>query len=346
MHRYLITHLIGLCGACVFLWAGLPLPWLFGPLAGCLLAAVLGLRFQTVPLLSNAMRTILGVAAGASVTVGFITALPGLWDTLILIPIMVAVIGLVGVWYFQRFCGYDFATAYYSAMPGGLQDMLAFGEEAGGNIRAMSLIHATRVLVIVVLLPVILTTLWQVDLGRPPGDMAANFAPSQLLILLICALAGWKIAAAFGMFGATILGPLLLTAAASLAGIVHTRPPAEAIWAAQYFIALGIGVKYVGITAREIRHDITAGLGFSVILLALTTAVVVGVWALGLAPPVETILSLAPGGQAELVVLALIVGADMGFVVVHHLFRIFIVILGAPVLSRVMARLMAPKPVD
>jgi uncharacterized membrane protein AbrB (regulator of aidB expression) len=43
-----------------------------------------------------------------------------------------------------------------------------------------------------------------------------------------------------------------------------------------------------------------------------------------------------PGGQAELVVMALIVGADMGFVVAHHLFRIFIVILGAPILSQIM----------
>ena len=55
------------------------------------------------------------------------------------------------------------------------------------------------------------------------------------------------------MFGASILGPLILTAIASITGILHTRPPVEAIWAAQYFIALGIGVKYVGVTAQEIR---------------------------------------------------------------------------------------------
>lgn len=34
--------------------------------------------------------------------------------------------------------------------------------------------------------------------------------------------------------------------------------------------------------------------------------------------------------------MALIVGADMGFVVAHHLFRIFIIILGAPILARFM----------
>lgn len=342
MRDHIITHVIGFSGAMIFLWLNLPLPWLFGPMSGCLIAALIGVRLCTVKLLSDGMRTILGVAAGATVTMGFILALPGLWATLLLIPIMVAVIGVVGVWYFQRFCGYDFPTAYYAAMPGGLQDMLVFGEEAGGNIRAMSLIHATRVLVIVVLLPIVLVGVWQVDLDRPPGRAALTFGWDQLAILVICALAGWKIAARLGMFGATILGPLILTAMASVSGILTTRPPAEAIWAAQYFIALGIGVKYVGITAREIRHDVVAGLGFSALLMVLTIIVVTMVVAIGVAPPVEAILSLTPGGQAELVVLALIVGADMGFVVAHHLFRIFIVILGAPVL----ARFMRAKPLD
>ena len=70
------------------------------------------------------------------------------------------------------------------------------------------------------------------------------------------------------MFGATILGPLLLTAFASMIEVLQTRPPAEAIWAAQYFIALGIGVKYVGISIEEIRKDIPGGLGSLRILIA------------------------------------------------------------------------------
>jgi len=282
------------------------------------------------------MRTILGVAAGSTVTVSFIAAIPSLWSTLILIPIMVILIGFMGVWYFQKICGYDFPTAYYASMPGGLQDMLAFGEEAGGNIRAMSLIHATRVLVIVVLLPILLISIWQVELDRPPGRLLRYIEINQLIILGICAFAGWKIAISIGMFGATILGPLILTSAASMTGILNSRPPAEAIWAAQYFISLGIGVKYVGITIDEMRRDIVAGLGFCILLLLLTLAVLGLVMKFELAPAVEAILSLAPGGQAELVVMALIAGADMGFVVSHHLLRIFIVILGAPILARIM----------
>ena len=336
MIKHFRTHIICLLGVAIFLWLKLPLPWLFGPLFSCLLAALIGINLYSIKILSDAMRTILGVAVGATVTLSFLLALPGFWNTLIFIPITVILSGIIGVWYFQKLCGYDFPTAYYSSMPGGLQDMLVFGEEAGGNVRAMSLIHATRVLVIIIALPILLTFIWGISLDKPPGDPIRNFEIEQLIILGICGIAGWKIASFLGMFGASILGPLILTAIASITGILHTRPPVEAIWAAQYFIALGIGVKYVGVTAQEIRKDILAGLGFCIFLLVITLSIVSLVINYNLAPAVDAILSMAPGGQAELVVITLIVGADLGFVVAHHLFRIFIVILGAPIMERFM----------
>ena len=118
-----------------------------------------------------------------------------------------------------------------------------------------------------------------------------------------------------------------MAAVFSLSGFLTNRPPAEIIWAAQYFIAIGIGVKYVGISSIEIRLDNLAGLIFSILLLLLTTCVLALVLILKIAEPVEAILSFAPGGQGELVVLAIIVGADLTFVVAHHLLRIFFVIL-------------------
>jgi hypothetical protein len=257
-----------------------------------------------------------------------------MWPTLLMIPVMTSCIGVVGVIYFQRLWGFDFATSYYSAMPGGLQDMLVFGEEAGGDVRALALIHATRVMVIVVALPFLLTWVWDADLSNPPGAPAATIAISQLGLMVFCGLAGWQLAKRAGMFGASILGPLLLAALLALSGILQHRPPAEAIWAAQFFIGMGVGCKYAGVTMAEIRTDVTAGLGFCVILLVLTVIFAETIHLAGLAPPLETVLAFAPGGQAELTVLALIVGADMAFVVAHHVLRIFVVILGAPLFAR------------
>ena len=330
----------GLIGVAVFDWLHLPLPWLLGPIFACLLAALLGVPMKGVALLNDSMRTILGVAVGATFTPAVLATFPSMLSTLLLVPLMVLLIGVIGVPYFRKICGYDFPTAYYSAMPGGLQDMLLFGEEAGGNIRTLSLIHATRVMVIVVALPFILRGIWQADLTNPPGMAAASVPIHELLIMVVCAVVGWRIAKWLGMFGASILGPLILTAGVTLAGGLHFRPPAEAIWAAQFFIGMTIGSKYAGITGEEVRRDLVAGLGFCVILIVLTLIFVEFIYVLGLAPGMEALLAIAPGGQAELTVLALIVGADVAFVVAHHVLRLFAVILGAPIAKR----LFTPDP--
>ena len=332
--RILMTFGIAGIGVALFHLLALPLPWLLGPIFACLFSALIGLRMQGLPLVNEAMRTVLGVAVGATFTPVLLVSMMGMWPTLLMIPLMIVVIGLIGVPYFQRIWGFDFATSYYSTMPGGLQDMLVFGEEAGGNPRSLSLIHATRVLVIVVALPFILQGLWEADLSNPPGVPAANIPALQLLLMVACAIIGWQGAKRIGMFGASILGPLIVAAACALAGLLQHRHPAEAIWAAQFFIGMTVGTKYTGITMTEVRRDLAAGLGFCGILIVLTLIFVEAVYVMGLAPGMEALLAFAPGGQAELTILALIVGADMAFVIAHHVLRIFVVILGAPLFAR------------
>ena len=145
-------------------------------------------------------------------------------------------------------------------------------------------------------------------------------------------------AARVNLFGAAILGPMIFAIAASLAGLLHHRPPAEAILAAQFFIGLGIGARYRGVTAAEVRSVVAAALGFCAILTAISAGFAEVVVGLGFAEPVEAFLSFAPGGQGEMVVLAIVAGADVAFVVTHHLVRLTLVILGAPLVARLARR--------
>jgi hypothetical protein len=64
-----------------------------------------------------------------------------------------------------------------------------------------------------------------------------------------------------GLFGASILGPMILTAALSLGGI---------IWAAHFYIGIAVGVRYTGITWRELRVDVGAGIVYSGLLALIS----------------------------------------------------------------------------
>ncbi|RUS58668.1 AbrB family transcriptional regulator [Pseudorhodobacter sp. E13] len=337
------TLLFAAPGVAVFYLLGLPLPFLFGPMAACLIAALAGAKLRGMGEVSVAARTILGVAVGASITPDLIHQLPLMAASVALIPFYIALIALIGVPFFTRVCGFDRVTAYYAAMPGGLQDMVIFGEAAGGNVRTLSLVHATRVLIIVTLAPILLTQIYGVALNNPIGAPAATIPLQEIALMVVAALVGWKGGERLGLFGASILGPMIVAAVFSLTDLIHMRPPKEAILASQYFIGMGIGVYYVGVTLRELRQVVASGVAFVLLLAVLAALFTELVTLTGLAPPVEGFLAFAPGGQAEMTVLAIVAGADLGFVITHHLTRIILVITGAPLAARLFG-VTKPKP--
>lgn len=331
-----LTLLIGAAGVGVFLLLSLPLPFLLGPLAACLVAGLMGAPLRGSKPVSDASRTVLGVAIGATITPALFAQLPEMAASIALIPLLILVIGLTGYPILRRGFGFDPATAWYGAMPGGLQDMLLFGEEAGGDVRALGLIHATRVLIVVSVLPFFLAGAMGLDLTQVPGVPAATLPPVEILVQIASAAGGWWIALRLRLFGASILGPMIAATALSLSDVLHVRPPAEAIAIAQFFIGLAVGVKYAGLTWHELRRDVAAGVVYT---LAIMVVAALFAWAavdLAGAPLVEALLAFSPGGQAEMVILALVAGADAAFVVAHHIVRLVLVILGAPVAARLL----------
>jgi len=321
-------------GVAVFFALDLPLPFMLGPMFGCLVAALAGAKLQGLGWLATAMRIVLGVAVGTAITPELLNRMPQMAYSVALIPPFILIIGLIGYPWFRKVCGFDHATSYYSAMPGGLQDMLIFGEEAGGSVRTLSLVHATRVLVIVTSAPFLLQAMWGVSLAGPPGASAVDIPLGEMAIMAVAGTLGWLAARAVGLFGAAIIGPLVATALVSLAGLVEHRPPGEALLAAQFVLGLGVGAQYAGVTLGELKRDVLSGLGYCALLALISLGFAEIVVAIGAAPPMEAFLAFAPGGQSEMAILAIVAGADLAYVVTHHLVRLVVVILGAPVVAR------------
>jgi len=330
-----ITLVAALLAGSALNWLNAPLPFLFGSIIACLLLAVLGLPLKGTPLLSTISRTVLGVAIGASITWALLAQFLTLAPTLLIVPVYIMIIALVGMQYFHRVMGYDRVTAYYASMPGALQDMVVFGEEAGGNTRALSLIHATRLLLMVSIAPLVLITVFNATLDNPLGPPTSELPIYHTPLILLVGICGWKIAQRLNVFGASVTGPLLLSIPLSLSGILTERPSQEVIMIAQYFIGVGVGVYYQGITPKEIRRDVLATGGFVLILLAIAAVFTLLASAVSSLNIKELFLAFWPAGQAEIAVLSLAAGANVGIVVAHHLLRVIIIIMGAPMLARV-----------
>ena len=61
------------------------------------------------------------------------------------------------------------------------------------------------------------------------------------------------------------------------------------------------------------------------------------VYLMGINSLLNGILSFAPGGQPEMVMLAILTGADITFVIFHHVLRLVLVMGLTPVLARWLA---------
>ena len=310
-----------------------PLPWMIGPLVGVTIAALSGVPLQGPNTIRPVVIPVLGVMLGSSLTPAIFAAL-GNWATtlVLLIPFLFAAAAASYAIY-RRVGGYDRATAYFCAMPGGLNDMVVMGAGAGGNERKIALAHAARIFVVVVFV----VLFFGLALGVTSGGMARNWValsvltPRDWLILTGCAAIGAPLARFLHLPAAPIFGPMLLSGAAHITQLVALPPPSLLIIVAQVVIGTVLGCRFIGASLREVGWDLVLGLLSALAMLAVALLFAGGVaWGTNV-QITQAFLAFSPGGLAEMSLLALAMGQDVAYVSVLHVVRITLVIGGAGV---------------
>ncbi len=335
-----LTLLAGGLGGLLAVWAALPLPWMIGAMVSVTILAVAGLEVRASLTLRGAMVAILGVMLGSGFSPEMIDQLP-LWSISIagLVPYTI-VSGLVGYVYFRRCFGYDPTTSYFAAMPGGLTEMILVGGQAGGDPRVIALTHASRILLVVMILPFG----FQIFLGYETGSSATPGKPLidiplfDLLWLAACAVVGAPLAKRFNIPAAQLIGPMILSAGIHLGGLTSAAPPFELVAAAQVVIGSAVGTRFADTDLRFVARALLGSAGLSVLLL-LVTLLFALVLTLPTGLPLEPlILAYAPGGLAEMSLIALALSLDAAFVATHHSIRIVLIVIGAPLAYRLLSR--------
>ncbi|MEM9476930.1 MAG: hypothetical protein AAGA71_16670 [Pseudomonadota bacterium] len=64
------------------------------------------------------------------------------------------------------------------------------------------------------------------DLSIPPGEPALDIPAPQLALMVVAGAVAWRVAKMDGLFGATILGPMIAAGLRAIAGILGHRSPA------------------------------------------------------------------------------------------------------------------------
>ena len=332
--RLALSFVVGSIGAALFVYMRWPLPYFLGALTACLIVSVANAPVERPRMLSVPMRTVLGVAVGSAFTPVLLDRIAGMVSSLVfLIPYMLAIIWF-GLVFYQRVAKFDKPTAFFSAVPGGLTDMVSMAADAGANGRTVTLVQATRILFIVFLLPFWIEWHGGIDVGSAVASRVrlAEVAPLDGLIMIAMAFGGWWTAKRLGLAGAPIVGPMIVSGLAHTLGWTTAKVPMEVLTIAQVTVGINLGCQFRGITWKEFSTTMIWGIVFAVILVVFTALLALVVSYLTGFNEISVLLAFAPGGQTELNLLTYVLGLDVAYVALHHLFRLAIVILGAQII--------------
>lgn len=344
--KAILSLAIGLLGGGFFVLIGAPLPWMLGALVMTTAAALAGAPLRVPAPLRTLMITILGVMLGAAFSPAVVQDLPRWAGVIVILALFVSLLTVCATAYYRWVAGYDLPTALFAATPGGITEMTLAGEATGGDVRVISLCHATRILMAVGTIPVYFRFVEGVAVPPlPPGGVSLTGIPmGEAALLAACAAIGLPLARRLKLPAAPLTGPMILSALLHGAGASSVAPPVELTAAAQVVIGTALGARYVGFALAKVWPVLVHA---SITGLFMVAAATLCAWLV--APTTQTsflalLLALAPGGIAEMGLLAISLGVETAFVSTMHVVRIVLIILAATPVFRAAGLVQARAP--
>ena len=332
---------LGGIGSGVAWLIGLPLPFLLGSVLAVAVAALSGVRpFGVAPAIPEKIRLffvpVIGVSIGSAFTPEVLDEMPGWWPSVLALVLYIPLAQFLGYLVMRRMGGLDRATAFYGAAPGGLIEAVLLGEQHGADPAMLTMLQFMRLLLCIVFIPIGIS-LWT---GYPVGSSAGaviggDEALSALdwVILIVTGVVGTLIAKWLNFPAWQMTGALLASSIVHLLGHVEGGPPGWLVAATQLVIGITLGARFVGKSPRLFFTALRMSGVYVVLVCALAAAIAVPLHHVIGESWTAVFLAFAPGGLAEMSLIALSLQISVIYVTAHHVLRIVLSVFSARYLA-------------
>lgn len=257
--KMILALFVGFLGAILFIILHLPLPWLLGAIFATSIAVRFdNIKIQTPKPFSSPARVLIGLTIGTAFTPEILSiASSYIYSLLFVIPFTLVTL-FAGAYYFMKYQGFDKKTAFLSAMPGGVIEMVIIAEEIKADISKITLVQSSRLFFIVISLPLIIQYVLQVDISgnKLITTSITNINFFELFLLIILGFLGAFVAKKIKLSAAYLMGPMILSVALHGSGIMTTIIPDEFLKFVQIVFGTIIGFTFKGVTLKEISKSI------------------------------------------------------------------------------------------
>ena len=335
--QMLLAIFIGAVGSVLFIYLHLPLPWLLG----AIFTSSIAMGFQNLPIqspkiFSTPARVIIGLTIGSAFTPQILEQLHIYFFSILLIIPYTILVAFAGMYYYYKVLNFDKRTAFFSSMPGGVIEMVILGEQLKADTSKITLVQSSRLLFIVLTLPFIIQYIFHIDISgnKLITTPLREIYLTDFFFLGIIGFIGAYLAKKFHISAAYLMGPMILSIIAFSLGFVHSKPPDELIKFVQVIFGTIIGFTFRGVTLKVIIKTLIGTFGHFIILALISALFITFVYFVFDFPIISVLLAFSPGGQAEINLIAILVAANIPYITVHHIVRLFIVMNVAPLLAK------------
>jgi uncharacterized protein len=301
-----------------------PLAWTLGPLIVTAGLSISG-TMPYAPVEARRLgQLIIGMAIGLNMT-------PDAAEKLLTwLPIMV-LSALVSIFLAALFTNVvarkshiDSCSAYFALLPGGMTEMANVGQRLGARAEAISLAHALRVALTVLIVP------WAVIMIDGQTDFGFNVSRTNLSLPMLAFLTIAALSGAFALHKVRFTNPWMLGSLAAVGflvgmGLVEGKLPVQLLWIGQFFIGMAVGERF----KRDILRRLPRLALISSIALIAMSLIMAGFAAiiqrLGTSDLESLVLAVSPGGFAEMTLTAQMLHLDVALVTGFHFARAFAV---------------------
>ncbi len=330
--------LAGAAGATVLLGlAGVPSPALFGGLLAGLVRGLAGRTPLDVPRRGQAAaQAVVGVSIGTLVDPGTLAAIGEDWAPVLLVTLATLLLTVAAGLLLRLQPGITPVTGAFAMIAGGASGITAMARDLGADDRMVAVLQYLRVVLIVVLMPVVATVVYGADTGAGSAvaEPTGPGRPAGLLLTAACVLAGVPLARLVRLPVPSLLGPLLVAAAADLSGLSGGAGVPGAVEAAAFLlIGLAVGLRFTVAALRTVGRALPLALALVAGLIAACAGLGEVLAAATGVSRLDGYLATTPGGLYAVLATATGSGADATFVLAVQVLRLFVMLLAAPLVA-------------
>lgn len=329
--------MVGLASGWMAVRLAVPLPWMLGPLVGCGVAGVLGVRVLEVPATRRLGQAVIGVAIGIRMTPPVLANIVGLLPAIIAAALGVAGLSMAAAHALRVVGRVDARTAFFACAPAGMAEMAGISRRFGGDPEAVSIVHAIRVAGVVLLVPVIAIAVGHA--GTVVEGPPTSASPWLLLPILGLGFLVAHLLTRTSVPNGWLLGPLFI--AAVVAGVLPAAPgpPGPLMVFAQLAIGVALGCRFRREGILRLPRVALGGLMVTAFFVIMAVAGGGALALLGVLPFATAFLSVAPAGLTEMVLTAKGMQLDPTVVTAFHVVRIAFITAAVSPLFRLYLRL-------